>query len=87
MDQPEPHIGGVCIYRKTAVSVVVLILCSNRSVGGNILRYLIDKYGADKSVYINEPLPEVVDFYKKHSFVWFDEQNMILQKKRDSLSL
>lgn len=69
----KPVIGGFALIKESADSITVFILCSNRSIGKNMLDHLRSRR---KIVYIDHPLPEVVSFYEKCGFGIVDEQMM-----------
>ena len=66
-DITKEVIGGLCIYGLEQDTVVIYILCSNRSLGQKILDH-VKSWG--KTVMIDEPLPEVQSFYQHLGFQW-----------------
>jgi len=59
------RIGGFAILEEGPRAITVYILCSNRSIGKNILDELRRR---GKRVFIDHPLDDVVEFYKKCGF-------------------
>ena len=70
-------LGGFCIFRETQTQVIILIVCSHRAVGAQLILYIIKRF-PQKQILINEPLDNVKGFYKKLGFVRYDSHNMIL---------
>lgn len=64
-------IGGICLYDESRYTVRVMILCSDRSVGGRLLEEIIRRF-SHKTLYIDHPLPEVIPFYSKYGFRFQD---------------
>lgn len=73
----KPIIGGFALFKETQDSVTVFILCSNRSIGKNMLDEF-KKRG--KTLYIDHPLPEVISFYQKTGFRVIDKQTMMWER-------
>jgi len=69
----KPVIGGFALIKEAPESITVFILCSNRSIGKNMLDHLKSRR---KIVYIDHPLPDVISFYQKSGFGLVDEQMM-----------
>lgn len=69
----RPVIGGFALFKEAPDSLTVFILCSNRSIGRNMLDNLKRR---GKIVYIDHPLPEVIEFYQKSGFGVVDQEMM-----------
>lgn len=69
----RPTIGGFAIIRELPESITVHILCSNRSIGKNMLDNMKER---KRIVYIDHPLPEVISFYEKCGFQSIDDETM-----------